>query len=70
MRYWTAVEGNITTDHQILNRLDTIEINTPELRGDIDKVIQDFRKEKDQLQELLGKQQNTIDTLLAMLAKK
>ncbi len=70
VRYWTEVEGNITTDHQLLNRLETIETNTTELRGEIDKVIQDFRKEKDQLQELLGKQQDTIDTLLAMLAKK
>ena len=61
VRYWTDVEGNITTDHQILSRLDTIETNTTELRSEIYKVILDFRKEKDQLRELIDKQQNTID---------
>ena len=70
VRYGTEIEGNITTDHQILSRLDSIEITTTELRSEIDKVIQDFHKEKDQLQKLLGKQQNIIDTLLALLAKK
>lgn len=70
VRYWTDVEGNITTDHQILSRLDTIETNTTELRSEIYKVILDFRKEKDQLRELIDKQQNTIETLLAMLSKK
>lgn len=70
VRYWTDVEGNITTDHQILSRLDTIEANTTELRSEIYKVILDFRKEKDQLRELIDKQQNTIETLLAMLSKK
>lgn len=70
VRYWTDVEGNITTDHQILSRLDTIEANTTELRSEICKVILDFRKEKDQLRELIDKQQNTIETLLAMLSKK
>lgn len=40
VRYWTEIEGNITTDHQILSRLDSIEITTTtELRGEIDKVI-------------------------------
>lgn len=39
VRYWTEIEGNITTDHQILSRLDSIETTTTELRGDIDKFI-------------------------------
>ncbi len=70
VRYWTEIEGIVTTDHQLLTRLTDIETNTSGLRCDIDNVIQNLRKEKEQLQGLLEKQQNTIDTLLAMLAKK
>lgn len=70
VRYWTEIDGMVVTDHQILSRLSEIELNTTELRGDIDKVIHDFRKEKDQMQELVRKQQDTIDILLDMLSKK
>ena len=70
VRYWTDVAGNVTTDHEYLIRLQTIEENTTQLRNDLDKVIQTSESDKRHLQDLINKQQDTIDTLLALLSKK
>lgn len=70
VRYWTSVNGNIISDNEILTRLNTIENTTYELQKQIEQNTINFMKEKEQLLELVNKQQNTIDTLLSMVSKK
>jgi metal-responsive CopG/Arc/MetJ family transcriptional regulator len=63
LRYWLEVEGNVTTDNEFLNRLSHIETDLSDLKKNADL----FEKERQNYQEVILKQQNTIETLLGLI---
>ncbi|HJK10107.1 MAG TPA: ribbon-helix-helix protein, CopG family [Methanocorpusculum sp.] len=74
LRYWLEVDGHVTTDHEFMKRLDTIESESEMLRKtfqqNIEKTAVAFEKERQTYQELILKQQLTIDALLELVAKQ
>lgn len=74
LRYWLEVDGHVTTDHEFMKRLDTIESESEMLRKtfqqNIEKTAVAFEKERQTYQELILKQQLTIDALLELVAKR
>ena len=70
LRYWLDVNGNVTTDHEFLNRLDKIEENTAAMKAELEKLRAEYSHERQNYTETIRKQQGTIDTLLEMLSKK
>ena len=74
LRYWLEVGGCVTTDHEFMNRLTNIEENTGEFRKiierDLEKTAASFEKERQNYQEVILKQQLTIDALLELVAKR
>ena len=74
LRYWLEVDGCVTTDHEFMNRLSRIEENTDEFRKIIERNVErsteSFEKERLNYQEVILKQQLTIDALLELVAKR
>lgn len=74
LRYWLEVDGCMTTDHEFMNRLTHIEENTGEFRKNIERNLEktaaSFEKERQNYQEVILKQQLTIDALLELVAKR
>ncbi|MCZ0859710.1 hypothetical protein O0S10_00535 [Methanocorpusculum sp. MG] len=62
LRYWTAVEGNITTDHEFMKRLEDIENNVNKITEDVNTIKQ--------LYELSSDQQKAINALVKLLPKR
>ena len=74
LRYWLEVEGNVTTDHEFMRRLGRIEENTEDFRKIIEHNLEksniSFEKERLNYQEVILKQQLTIEALLDLVAKQ
>lgn len=74
LRYWLEVDGCVTTDHEFMNRLTRLEENTDEFRKiierNLEKTAASFEKERQNYQEVILKQQLTIDALLELVAKR
>jgi metal-responsive CopG/Arc/MetJ family transcriptional regulator len=65
LRYWLEIGGNVTTDNEFLTRLSNIETDLSNLKRNIEQ----FEKERLNYQEVILKQQNTIETLLEFIKK-
>ena len=65
LRYWLEVGGNVTTDNEFLTRLSHIETDLSDLKKNVDL----FQKERLNYQEVILKQQDTIETLLELIKK-
>lgn len=81
VKYWVSIQGKITTDHEYLNRLGTLDENVDsinhhlsELNTSIDERLREIRDENSieikELRGLLAEQQKTINTLLRMIPKE
>lgn len=62
LRYWTSVEGPITTDHEYMKRLEDIENNVNKITEDVNAIRQ--------LYELSSDQQKAINALVKLLPKR
>lgn len=62
LRYWTSVEGHITTDHEYMKRLEDIENNVNKITEDVNAIRQ--------LYELSSDQQKAINALVKLLPKR
>ena len=66
VRYWISVGGNVTTDNEFLNRLNTLFEEMEHYR----KLSVEFQKERESYVETIKKQQGTIETLLELIKEK
>lgn len=62
LRYWTAIEGHITTDHEYMKRLEDIENNVNKITEDVNAIKQ--------LYEISADQQKAINALVKLLPKR
>ena len=63
LRYWLEIDGNVSTDNEFLNRLSNIESDLSDLR----KNVELLEKERQNYQEVILRQQSTIETLVKLL---